>query len=338
MRGGRPLALLLGSVVMLLASAPSARAQQSLTWTAGAIGGGWYAICGGLADLMREKAGLAIKVIPGGGAQNAVLIHKGEAEIGMGLVPLLQAAVNGDDPYRGQKMADLRGIAGNMSVNVTHFYVAADTTFAAMSVEEIFRSKKPIRLAIPRPGSSDVWLFEKMMRFYGLCTGPRVEDCYRAWQTAGAKFVRGSYADQARAFKDRNVDGVFAFLALPADTVTEASQERPLKLLPFSESLLDHLAELGVGKGTIPAGTYPKAVNGSEPMTSATMATTVIVSAKMADDLAYTLTQTLNDNAERLRKIHGSVGDYDPALGYLNLGVPLHPGAERYYREKGYLK
>jgi TRAP-type uncharacterized transport system substrate-binding protein len=68
------------------------------------------------------------------------------------------------------------------------------------------------------------------------------------------------------------------------------------------------------------------------------MGTTVIVSSKMADELAYTLAGTLNDNAERLRALHPSLAGYDPALGYLHLGVPLHPGAERYYREKGYLK
>jgi len=128
------------------------------------------------------------------------------------------------------------------------------------------------------------------------------------------------------------------FLGIPADAVTEASQGRALKLLPFSEPLLKHLAELGVGKGTIPPGTYPKAVNGNEPVITGTMGTTVIVSAKMANDLAYTLTQTLNDNVERVRKIHITLADYDPAVGYLHLGVPLHPGAERYYRERGYLK
>ena len=68
------------------------------------------------------------------------------------------------------------------------------------------------------------------------------------------------------------------------------------------------------------------------------MGTTVTVSAKMPDDLAYTLAKTLNDNSDRVRKIHGSLADYEPAQGYLYLGVPLHPGAERYYREKGYLK
>src|SRR5215471_5436084 len=109
MRLGRWLGPVLGFVAVLGGVVGNARAQQSLTWTSGAVGGGWYSMCGGIAELMRDKAGLDIKVVPGGGAQNAVLIQKGEAQIGMGLPPLLQAAANGEDPYRGQKMSDLRG-------------------------------------------------------------------------------------------------------------------------------------------------------------------------------------------------------------------------------------
>ena len=117
------------------ALAGSALAQQSLTWTAGAVGGGWYAISGGMAELIREKAGLNIKVIPGGGTKNPLLVQKGDAEIGMGLPPLLGAAVRGEDPYPGQKMEDLRALAGNMSLNTFHFYVAADSPFAKMSLD-----------------------------------------------------------------------------------------------------------------------------------------------------------------------------------------------------------
>ena len=68
------------------------------------------------------------------------------------------------------------------------------------------------------------------------------------------------------------------------------------------------------------------------------MGTTIIVSAAMADDVAYTLTKTINDNADRVRKLHASLADYDPSKGWLHLGVALHPGAERYYREKGWLR
>ena len=65
------------TLALVAALAGGAAAQQSLTWTAGAVGGGWYAISGGMAELLREKAGLNIKVIPGGGTQNPLLVQKG---------------------------------------------------------------------------------------------------------------------------------------------------------------------------------------------------------------------------------------------------------------------
>jgi len=152
-----------------------------------------------MAELLREKAQLTVKVIPGGGTQNPVLVQKGDAEVGMGLPPLLDAAMKGEDPYQGHKMPDLRALAGNMSLNTFHFYVGAETPYATMTMEEIFKGKKPIRLAISKPGSSDVWVFEKVMEHYGLS--------YKDWEAAGARFFRGSYTEQAGAFKDRNVDG-----------------------------------------------------------------------------------------------------------------------------------
>src|SRR5947207_10967444 len=96
------------TLIALTAAVMPAAAQQSLTWTAGAVGGGWYAISGGMAELLREKAQLNIKVIPGGGVQNPPLVQNGDADLGMGLPPLLQLAMNGDqDTYKGQKMPDL---------------------------------------------------------------------------------------------------------------------------------------------------------------------------------------------------------------------------------------
>ena len=170
----------------------------------------------------------------------------------------------------------------------------------------------------------------KVMEYYKIS--------YKDWEAAGAKFFRGSYAEQAGAFKDRNVDGTFTFLALPGASVTEASVGRNLRLLAFPKPLLQHLASFGLGEGPIPAGTYPKAANGNEPVLSATMGTTITVNARMSNDTAYLLAKTLNDNVDRVRKIHGSLADYDPSKGHLYLGVTLHPGAEKYYREKGWLK
>ncbi|HYB41998.1 MAG TPA: TAXI family TRAP transporter solute-binding subunit [Candidatus Methylomirabilis sp.] len=325
------------ALMLLTGPASPSLAQPSLIWTAGAMGGEWYAISGGMAELLRQKAGIAIKVVPGGGAQNPVLIEKGEAQIGLGLPPLLGAARQGDDPYTGTRSEKLRGLAGNMSFNTLHLYVAADSPFARMTMDEIFRGRKPIRLAIGKPGTSDVWMFEKVMEYFELCAPDKISDCYRSWERAGAKFFRGSYAEQAAAFKDRSVDGTFASLALPAASIREASQSRQMKLLAFPPALLDYLTKYGLGEGAIPAGTYPRAINGDQAFASATMGTTVTVSSQMADDLAYLITRTINDNADLVRLIHPSLADYDPAKACEHLGVPLHPGAERYYREKGWL-
>jgi TRAP transporter TAXI family solute receptor len=326
------LALLTGT-----AFAQPAGSSQALTWTAGALGGGWFDISSGLAALLREKLNLTIRVIPGGGAQNPVLVDKGDAAIGLGLPPLLGAAVQGQDPYR-RKMESIRALAGNMSPNVLHFYVAADSALAKLTLEEIFRGKKPIRLAIPKPGTSDIWVMEKIMAFYGLCSAGRIGDCYKSWEEAGARLLRGSYADELAMFKGRKVDGVFAILAPPAEAVTAASEARKLTLLPCSPQLLEHLTGFGLGAGAIPGGTYPKAVGGAESVSAATLGTTIIVSATMNDDLAYIITKTINDNVDRVRMLHPSLADYDPAKGWLRLGLALHPGAERYYREQGWLQ
>src|SRR5262249_28592248 len=111
------------TIVAAVLLAGPAMAQSSLTWTACAVGGGWYAISGGMAELVREQPQLTVKVIPGGGTQNPVLVQKGDAEVGMGLPPLLDAAMKGEDPYQGHTMPDLRALAGNMSLNTFHFYV-----------------------------------------------------------------------------------------------------------------------------------------------------------------------------------------------------------------------
>jgi hypothetical protein len=329
---------LLAIAVSLLTWTALADAQETITWAGGVAGGGWDRISHGMAALIGQQTGLVIRVVSGGAAQNPVLVEKGDAQIGMGMPPLLGAAARGEDPYPGRRMESLRALAGNMSLNVFHFYVATDLALAGMTIEHIFRTRHPIRLAISRPGTADIWVLEKIMEYYDLCAPGKVADCYKTWEALGARFVRGSYADQTRAFVGRKVDGVFPFLALPAEPVTHASAGRRITLLAFPAPLLEHLTRFGVGKGVIPAGTYPKAANGDADVPSATMGTTITVAARLPEDIAYRITRAINENVDRVRRIHASLADYEPSGAHRQLGVPLHPGAERYYREKGWLR
>jgi TRAP transporter TAXI family solute receptor len=309
------------------AALPLQAQQVTLTWTAGGAGGGWYSIAGGIATIIKEAdADIVIKVVPGGGLQNPAVVASKGAEIGWGLPFLNAAAYKGMAPFE-KPLEELRALAGGMSMNYFHFYVGAESPLNSM--DEIFGQKKKARLAISQAGSSDTWVLERVLDSYKTSI-PDLEK-------AGFTFLRGNYAFQANQFKDQNADGVFTFLAIPGAAVTEASVGRKLKLLDFSESSLKHLEQFGITKGKIPAGTYEKAANTKDVVT-AVAGSVITVHKDMSDELAYRLTKAFNDNYEKARKVHSSMETYEIKDGPTGCGLPLHPGAIKYYKEKGVLK
>jgi TRAP transporter TAXI family solute receptor len=316
------------SILAFLLFSFSLAQAQTLTWTAGGVGGGWYTIGGGIANLINEKSGgITVKVIPGGGTVNPRLVDKGECELGWGLPFMNAAAWNGEDPY-DKKHSNLRAIAGGMSMNYFHFYMGSETPFKTM--DEIFKPKKAIRLGISPTGTSDEWVFRKVLAHY--------KTNYKELESAGFKFFRGSYAEQATQFKDRNVDGVFTFLATPGAAVTEASIGRGLRILNFPPDLLQSLGKYGITAGKIPPNTYPKAANANEEVTTASAGSVIIANKAMADETAYRLAKAIHENLDQFRKIHGSLVPYQLKDAVTGTGLPLHRGAEKYYKEKGVLK
>ena len=314
--------------VMLFAALPLQAGEQiTLSWTAGGAGGGWYGMAGGIANIIKEAdPDIVIKVIPGGGVQNPALVASKGAEIGWGLPFLNAAAYKGMAPFE-KPLSELRALAGGMSMNYFHFYLDAESPYNSM--DEVFGKKNKVRLAISQAGSSDTWVFERVLEAY--------KTSIADLEKAGFVFARGNYSFQANQFKDKNVDGVFTFLAIPGAAVTEASVGRKLKIIDFSGIALKQLEPYGITSGKIPVGTYEKAANKKDVLT-ATSGSVITVHKDMSDDLAYRLTKAFNDNVEKVRKVHASLEPYKVEYGPTGCGVPLHPGAIKYYKEKGILK
>jgi len=302
--------------------------QITLTFTAGSAGGGWYAIAGGIAPIIQEfDPELVVKVVPGGGVQNPALISEGKMEMGFGLPFMNAAAYKGMDPFE-KPLKNLRALVGGMVMNYFHFYVGEDVPISSM--DEAFGQKKKLRLAVTQPGSSDVWVFERILESY--------KTSIKDLEKQGFQFARGNYAFQANQFKDKNADGVFTFLSLPGAAVIEASVGRTLKLIDFSDTALKYLDQYGIVAADIPAGTYPKASNNNKAIKTAGGGSVITVSAEMSDDIAYRITKAFNENLEKIRKVHAALEPYTVAQGVTGCGVPLHPGAIKYYKEKGILK
>ena len=63
----------------------------------------------------------------------------------------------------------------------------------------------------------------------------------------------------------------------------------------------------------------------------------LIINKDVPEDVAYTIIKILCENIEEVHKINPANKNFDPKTGWKNVAVPLHPGAEKYYKEAGYM-
>ncbi len=293
-----------------------AGAQTVLEWVAGPLGGGWYTMATGLANLAQEEnTDLRIRVIPGGAAANPTRIQNGLSQIGFGLDFLSRAAAQGDEPFtsRHDRLATL---GGGYSPTEHHFIRRTDGPEDFQAIV----TRPGARFGVPQRSSSDELAFQRIMRFYG--TNPEKV------RAAGGRYMNGSYNDLIAAWNDKQIDYVYMALARPAGPVIEIAQgRRRAALVAFPRTLMDHMSRTyGFSQGSIPLGTYPALQTKDVPVI--TMDTVILVTAALPDPVAQQITATLVRNAgSRLAAIHPSLAAFDPRTACKFAGVPLHPGA-----------
>ena len=318
-------------VVALAAWALPVTAQQkNLTWTAGQVGGGWYTQAGGFVELIKAKdSSFNIKVVPGAGIQNMSKLQQGETEIAWGLPPFIAASYNGQDPYK-EKHPDMRLVMNGLGF--VHIQVGVPAEYPANTVKDIFEiaRSKPITIGTTPPGGSDEWVMRKVFEFY--------KTTYNDVRNKGGKVILVSYSDLTTQYRDRNMDIFFANLAVPGAAIQEASLARKMKILPMDDDLIKFLESHGLSRGVIPKGSYKDVVNNDKDIPTIAMANTIVANAKTPADVVYQFTKVLLSDLNGVRKVHPAFKDFDPKDAVKLANVPLHPGAEKAYKEAGLLK
>lgn len=319
MRHFRQLALAAG---FTLAFAGGASAQN-IEWVAGQLGGGWYTMATGMAKLVQDKnPGMTVKVVPGGGTANPTKIEQGQSQLGMGLDIFAKASVDGTELYTGKPHKKVMMIGQSFSDNYLH---AIRAEGAKLSFEEVFKTPG-VKIGVTKAGSSDEMSFRYVMAHYGTS--------YEKMRAAGAKFVQGDYNELSNAWKDKQVDYMFIVLGIPGAAVIDMAQGRGGELMAYPKPLMDAMAaKYGYSQGAFPRATYPRLQSADVP--ALIMATTLMVSADLPEDVVYKITKTLCENTAELPKIHASMEVFDCKTAVKVRPVPVHPGALKYYREKG---
>jgi TRAP transporter TAXI family solute receptor len=316
-------------VIMVLGSTVSGSATYAATsvvWLGGPKGGGWFAMAEGLAKLINsENPDLALSVEPGGGKDNPDSVEKGKGQIAMSIDFLVAAARNGKAPYT-EASPKLNTLGVGWSPLPFHLLAAKDKTGDLRKAI----TGKGFRIALPQKDTSDELTFTRVMEFYGTSYAKIAEN--------GGSVIHGDYNQIVSAIKDGSADYLFGATTKPAAIITEVGEgPRPIVLESMPVDLMDFLqTTYGYGRGKIEAKTYPKLQ--SQDVTTTFMETVFIISSDVPDDVAYKVTKTLIASRAKLPAINASMSDYNPGTAWKNLPVPLHPGAERAYRELGFMK
>jgi TRAP transporter TAXI family solute receptor len=137
------------------------------------------------------------------------------------------------------------------------------------------------------------------------------------------------------------VDFVFTHLGLPGAAITEMTVSRASTLISLSDDCINHLnKELGTlsldsGRSFIPNGTY-KGMTADVP--TVVSAGELIINKDVPDAIAHAIIKIICENTDELYKINPANKNFKPETGWKNVALPLHPGAEKYYKDAGFMK
>lgn len=307
----------------------------TLTWVAGGVGGGWYVQAGGIARMIAEKEpNLILKVVPGGGVVNPVRVSNHKDDLGWGITFVDKMALKGLAPVYKKANPDVRSLGGIFGIYHIHVMGAEDQGVTTMAeLADMVKAGKKIKVAAPMKGTSDLPLMNNILEFYGIS----LKDI----KDAGGKIFHAVYSDMVNLYKDKHVDFVFTHLGLPGAAITEMTVSRDSSLIALSDDCIDHLnSELGTlsrdsGRSFIPKGTY----KGQEvDVPTVVSAGELIINKDVPDNIAHTIIRVICENTEELYKINPANKNFMPETGWKNVALPLHPGAEKFYKAAGFMK
>ena len=304
-------------------ASPALAQQKFITIGTGGVTGVYYAVGGALCRLMnkdRAKTGIRCSVeSTGGSVFNVNAIKTGELEFGLSQSDVQFNAAKGEGQFKGKADPDLRAV---FSVHPEPFTVLARKEAGVTKFED-FKGK---RFNVGNPGSGTLASMEELLKQMN-------------WTKSDFSMAAELKADeQGTALCDNKIDGFFYGVGHPSAAIQDPTTACGAKLVPLTGPAEDALikAHPYYAKATIPGGMY---ANNPNPTETYGVLATVVTSAKVPDQVVYDLVKATFENFDEFKKLHPAFAHLDPKdMISKGLSAPLHPGAVKYYKEKGWMK
>ena len=317
-------ASLAAALALAAFGAPASAQQKFVTIGTGGVTGVYYAAGGAICRLVnkdRAKHGIRCSVeSTGGSVFNVNTIKAGELDLGFSQSDVQYNATKGLAQFKeGGAYGDLRSV---FSVHPEPFTVVARKEANVRSFAD-FKGK---RFNVGNPGSGTRASMEELLVALG-------------WKMGDFSLASELKADEhGPALCDGKIDGFFYGVGHPSANIQDPTTSCGAQLVSITGPAVDKLIadRPYYAKATIAGNLYP---NNPNPTVTYGVLATVVTSSKVPADTVYAVVKAVFDNFDEFKRLH-------PALAYLTPegmvkdgnSAPLHEGAARYYREKGWLK
>jgi TRAP transporter TAXI family solute receptor len=311
-------------VLVAGASLASANAETFITIGTGGVTGVYYPTGGAVCRLVnkgRAEHGIRCSVeSTGGSVYNVNTMRSGELDMGVVQSDVQYNALKGEgDEFKDAgPFEELRAV---FAVHTEPFTVVA----RADSGIETFDDLTGKRVNVGNPGSGQRSTMEVLME----AKGWTMDDFALASELKSA--------EQAQALADNKIDAICFTVGHPSGTIQEATTTVDAKLISVSGPEVDQLVESNpyYAKAVIPGGMY----RGTDDDTQTFgVRATFVTSTEVPDEVIYQVVKAVFDNFEDFKKLHPAFASLEKEeMVKSALSAPLHPGAERYYKEAGLL-
>lgn len=313
-------AVLVTAVTLGIAGFAGADAQaQTYKLMTGPQGGVWVPL-GGTMKAMFEKAvpGVTIQTLPGAGIANVKGVQEGKADFGFGNSISTVDAINGRAPFT-EKTANVCQVA---NLYPQYFQVVVTVDSKIEKIEDL----KGKAIAVQTRGNTAEAISAQILQAHGL-----------SYEAMSKVNFMASYNDAAALLKDGHAQVFTLGTTIPASSVMDLATARDVRLVPITDKGLAEMKKINAGynKVTVPAGTYPKQ---DKDVPVIGYSTHFITSCKLPEDKVYAVTKAMATHVADMAAVNKAMAKLTAKEMAEDIGVPLHPGAAKYYREVGALK
>ena len=313
------------ALAVAIAFAGTAAAQDRVFFgiATGGTGGTYYPLGGMLAQLISNKVSIGGKKLSataetaGASVANAQLLARKDIESAFVAADILDAAFTGKGQFEGKPVKNLRALGALYPEQVQL------VTLASANVRS-FKDLKGKTISSGSPGSGQWQLLGDLLEAHGMTRKDIGEDL-------------SSFTQSVDKIKDGNLTASLITAGAPTSSITDLATARDIRIVPLSGPEIEALRKKQPYYAVVqlPANTYKGL---SAPVETLAVMAIWATHDGLSDAMAYEVTKALYENTETLGQVHPKGKEISLKTALLSISIPLHPGAEKYYREKGLIK